>query len=137
MIGEVVIVKEEFTPCRTWKLARVKEFIVSKDGCIRSVVVELPNKHLISISVNHLFPLEIPAVQDTQVNTNGANNETSSTDNSTGTERKEGSRCVRKAASRAKQRITELLCEEATTVCFTFPQECHGEMKNSTKNDVI
>jgi len=64
MIGEVVLVKEEFTPRRTWKLGRVKEYIGSKDGCICSVVVELPNKHLISRSVNHLFPLEIPAVQD-------------------------------------------------------------------------
>jgi len=137
MIREVVIVKEEFTPCRMWKLARVKEFIVSKDGCIHSVVVELPNKHLISRSVNHLFPLDIPAVQDTQENTNGANNQTSCTDDSISTERKEGSRCVRKVASRAKQRITELLCEEATTVCFTFPWECHGEMKNSTMNYVI
>ena len=50
MIGEVVIV------CRMWKLARDKELIVSKDGWIRSIVIELPNKHLISRSVNHLFP---------------------------------------------------------------------------------
>ena len=137
-IGEVVILKEEFTPRRTWKLARIKDFIISKDGNIRSVVVELPNKHLISRSVNHVFPLELSAIQDTPNNTDGSNDETSTTtDDPTSTEGKEGHPCLRKAASRAKQRIAELMSEEATTVCFTFPRECHGGMKNSTSGDVI
>ena len=58
-IGEIVLVKEDSLPRRAWKLALIKEYILSKDGEIRSVIIQLPNKQLVSRAINHLFPLEI------------------------------------------------------------------------------
>ena len=52
-----------------WKLALIEEFIRSKDGQIRSVKIELPNKQVLSRAINHLYPLEIQAASDlTQAN---------------------------------------------------------------------
>ena len=44
-------------------MALIKEYILSKDGEICSVIIQLPNKQLVSRAINHLFPLEIQAVQ--------------------------------------------------------------------------
>ena len=44
-------------------MALIKEYILSKDGQIRSVIIQLPNKKLVSRAINHLFPLEIQATQ--------------------------------------------------------------------------
>ena len=57
--GEVVIVREDHTPRRAWRLAQIKELIFSKDGLIRSVKIQLPNKNIISRAINQLYPLEI------------------------------------------------------------------------------
>ena len=54
---------------QAWKLALIKEYILSKDGEIRSVIIQLPNKQLVSRAINHLFPLEIQAVQPEAVET--------------------------------------------------------------------
>ena len=62
-IGEIVLVKEDSLPRRAWKLTLIKEYILSKDGEIRSIIIQLPNKQLVSRAINHLFPLEIQAVQ--------------------------------------------------------------------------
>jgi len=120
-IGEVVIVKEEYLPCRMWKLARIKEFILSEDGQIQSAVVELPNKHFITRLVNHLFPLEIPLTVN-DVTQEGIKETFTDevTDN-------RNARSPRSAALQARSRIAEMFNDEATTVCFMFPRECHGE----------
>ena len=47
-------------------MALIKEYILSKDGQIRSVI-QLPNKQLISRAINHLFPLEIQATQSEDI----------------------------------------------------------------------
>ena len=52
---------------RTWKLALIKEYILSKDGQIRSVIIQLPNKQRVSRAINHLFPLEIQATQSEDI----------------------------------------------------------------------
>ena len=44
-------------------MALIKQYILSKDGQIRSVIIQLPNKQLVSRAINHLFPLEIQATQ--------------------------------------------------------------------------
>ena len=62
-IGEIVLVKDDNLPCRSRKLALIKEYIFSKDEHICSVIIHLSNKQLISRVINHLFPLEIQAVQ--------------------------------------------------------------------------
>ena len=66
-IGEIVLVKDDNIPRRTWKLALIKEYILSKDGQIRSVIIQLPNKQLVSTAINHLFPLEIQATQSEDI----------------------------------------------------------------------
>ena len=43
-------------------MALIKEYILSKDGQIRSVIIQLPNKQ-VSRAINHLFPFEIQATQ--------------------------------------------------------------------------
>ena len=58
-IGEVVIVRDDHTPRRAWRLAKIKEFIFSKDRLTRSVKIQLPNKNIVSRAINHLYPLEI------------------------------------------------------------------------------
>ena len=61
------MVKDDNVLRRTWKLALIKEYILSKDGQIRSVIIQLPNKQLVSRAINHLFPLEIQATQSEDI----------------------------------------------------------------------
>ena len=61
------MVKDDNILRRTWKLALIKEYILSKDGQIRSVIIQLPNKQLVSRAINHLFPLEIQATQSQDI----------------------------------------------------------------------
>jgi len=120
-VGEIVIIKDDFSPRRTWKLARIKEIIFSKDNCVRSAVVQLPNKNIISRAINHLFPLEVPPVasdEEIQELTNQSTI-TEGAANIKGENDKYLS--GRKAALQARERIAKLLSDEATTVCFTFP----------------
>ena len=62
-IGEIVLVKDDNLLCRTRKLALIKEYILSKDVQIHSVIIELSNKQLVFRAINHLFPLAIQATQ--------------------------------------------------------------------------
>ena len=62
-IGEIILVKDHNVLRRMWKLALIKQYILSKDGQIRSVIIQLLNKQLVSRAINHLFPLEIQATQ--------------------------------------------------------------------------
>ena len=48
-------------------MALIKECILSKDGQIRSVIIQLPNKQLVSRAINHLLPLEIQATQSEDI----------------------------------------------------------------------
>ena len=43
-------------------------YILSKDGQIRSLIIQLPNRQLISRAINHLFPLEIQGNQSNDDN---------------------------------------------------------------------
>ena len=117
-IGEIVLVTEDSLPRRAWKLALIKEYILSKDGEIRSVIIQLPNKQLVSRAINHLFPLEIQAVQSEAAETKSKQStETSDVH----IELKGDSRTLRKAAILARKRIGEQLTDQAVTVVFSFP----------------
>ena len=61
----MVIVKDDYLPHRAWKLAQNKQFIFNKNGLIRSIKIQLPNKTVISRTINHLFLLEISSVANT------------------------------------------------------------------------
>ena len=39
-IGEIILVKDHNVPRRMWKLALIKQYILSKDGQIRSVIIQ-------------------------------------------------------------------------------------------------
>ena len=60
-IGEIVIVKDDNLPRKAWKLAQIKDYIFSRDGHIRSAVIRLPSKNLVSRAINHLYLLEVPS----------------------------------------------------------------------------
>ena len=66
-IGKIILLKDDNVLRRTWKLALIKEYILSKDRQIRSVIIQLPNKQLVSRAINHLFPLEIQATQSEDI----------------------------------------------------------------------
>ena len=61
------MVKDDNVLHRMWKLALIKEYSLSKDGRICSVIMQLPNKQLVSRAINHLFPLEIQATQSEDI----------------------------------------------------------------------
>ena len=96
-IGEIIFVKDDNILHRTWKLALIKEYILSKDGQIRSVIIQLPNKQLVSRAINHLFPLEIQATQSEDIK-----NEAEVTINESGASGSSGNlQPLRKAAEQA------------------------------------
>ena len=45
-----------------WKMASINEYSFNKDGEIYSVIIQSPNKQLVSRAINHLFPLEMQTV---------------------------------------------------------------------------
>ena len=47
-----MLAKEDNIPHRLWKLALIKEYILSKDGEIRSAYIQLPNKEIVSRAIN-------------------------------------------------------------------------------------
>ena len=121
IIGEIVLVKDENMPCRTWKLALVKEHIFSKDGQIRSVKIELPNKQILVGAINHLFPLEIMVASD-QNRVKTSNDEPVLTDQPI----RELNLLPRKASIQARKKIAEQMRDEPVTITFCYPGECHG-----------
>ena len=129
-IGEIVLVKDENLPRRTWKMALIKEFIFSKDGEIRSVIIQLPNKQLVSRAINHLFPLEIRAVdhesEDVKTSSDKIVVNAELRSDSQYAELRGDSQYMRKAAVQARKRIADQLNDQAVTIAFSFPQECHG-----------
>ncbi|XP_062582984.1 uncharacterized protein LOC134244753 [Saccostrea cucullata] len=56
-MGDVVLVKDEL-PRGTWKVGRLCELTVSRDGQIRSGKVLLPNKKTLNRPLNLLYPIE-------------------------------------------------------------------------------
>ena len=96
-IGEIILVKDDNILCRMWKLALITEYILSKDGQIRSVIIQLPNKQLVSRAINHLFSLEIQATQSEDIK-----NEAEVTINKSGASGSSGNlQPLRKAAEQA------------------------------------
>ena len=78
-------------------MALIKEYILSKDGQIRSFIIQLPNKQLASKAINHLFPLEIQAAQSEDIK-----NEAEVTINESGASGSSGNlQPLRKAAEQA------------------------------------
>jgi len=120
-IGEIVIVKDEHIPHRTWRLAKIEEFIYSKDGKIRLAKILLANKSVVTRAVSHLFPLEINSqfsCEKSGVKLDQAS-ESGVKFNWTSTDLRNVSK--RKAAEEACRRISRQLTENATCILLCFP----------------
>ena len=68
-IGDVVILKDNFTKRAFWKLAIVDSLLTGRDGEARAAVVRVSrpegNPMLLRRSVKHLYPLEVSPVDST------------------------------------------------------------------------
>ena len=62
-LGSICLVKDD-GPRGMWKLARISELHVSRDGEVRSATVQMPNKKLLQRSLKHLYPLECESPRD-------------------------------------------------------------------------
>ena len=119
-IGEIVLVRDENIPRRVWKLAKVKEFILSRDNQVRSVKVQLPNKNILDRPINHLYPLEIHSVIN--------NDDLPVTKTSPIADTEDQQKQIkRKASINAGAKISEYLHADAVTVTFSACRECRGE----------
>jgi len=62
-VGDVVIVKDDQTKRLFWKLTKVVELLISKDGNTRAAVVQVSTSkgttQLLRRSLKHLFPIEV------------------------------------------------------------------------------
>ena len=115
-IGEVVLVRDDCTPRRAWKLAQIKELIFGKDGLIRSAKIQLPNRNIISRAINHLYPLEITSEVSEDIEKKSPSE--SSDDNLLNTRISSN----RKAAIAACGKISRQLTEAATCLIFCSPR---------------
>jgi len=127
-IGEVVIVKDESITRRAWKLALIKEFIVSKDGQICSVKIELPNKQVISRAINQLYPLELQAVSNIKENSPLRN---SSSSQDIPVQDSQPRPPPRTAGIQTRRRIASQLEDQPVMLAFFYPRECHGDDANN------
>ena len=60
--GDVVVLKKDGTARCLWKLAKITELILGRDGRVRAAKVQLLSKDKITIircPVQHLIPLEV------------------------------------------------------------------------------
>ena len=112
-VGEIVLIKEDGVQRGCWKMGRIVEVILSKDGEIRSAKILLPSQHIINRTVNFIFPLEIAATEE--INPENSlpppaqlEEETSSAPG----------RPTRQAANRARENIQRWLSSCAATVLF-------------------
>ncbi|VDI59007.1 Hypothetical predicted protein [Mytilus galloprovincialis] len=56
-VGDIVLIKENL-PRGSWKIGRICQLVVSRDGQIRSGKVMLPNKKTLNRALNMLYPIE-------------------------------------------------------------------------------
>jgi len=111
-IGEVVLVQDDYTPRRAWKLAQIKEPIFGKDGLMWSVKIQLPNRNVISRAINHLYPLEITS-EVSEDNDKKSPSESSLLNTRISSNRK--------AAIAARDKISRQLTKAATCLIFCSP----------------
>ena len=64
-IGMVVLIKDDGSPRCKWNFGKIVELPVSKsDGQVRVAKVLIPSGKILTRSVNHLYPLELPDLTD-------------------------------------------------------------------------
>lgn len=58
-VGDVVLLHEDKQPKLTWKMGRIEETFMGRDGNIRSCAVRLPSRLVLRRPVQLLYPLEV------------------------------------------------------------------------------
>ena len=58
-VGDVVLIFEDKQPKHTWKMGRINEIFLGRDGKIRSCAVKLPSGSVFRRPVQLLYPLEV------------------------------------------------------------------------------
>ena len=75
-IGDVVVVHDEGQPRGFWKLAKVQETIVGKDGKVRGAVLRLPEKNgqprWLQRPLQKLYPLEVNCLSPAEASNSNA-----------------------------------------------------------------
>ncbi|XP_071123445.1 uncharacterized protein [Mytilus edulis] len=103
-VGDIVLIKENL-PRGSWKIGRICQLVVSRNGQIRSRKVMLPNKKTLNRALNMLYPIECEELDegfknsDTEKDTELINDNTSTT----------RERTQRQAARTAMKKIQEQL----------------------------
>ena len=100
-VGDVVLVKDNL-PRGCWKIGRIVESTVSRDGNIRSVKVRLPSGRVIGRPLNLIYPVECSVKSGTEQGDQMPSSDVPEC----------RARPVRKAAIDANQRIKEQLHAE-------------------------
>uniref|UniRef100_A0A914PCQ8 Integrase catalytic domain-containing protein n=1 Tax=Panagrolaimus davidi TaxID=227884 RepID=A0A914PCQ8_9BILA len=73
-VGEMVLVFEPDTARGLWKVAKVKELLVSSDNEIRSVKIEYKDGFTTKRAINHLYPIEEDVLSHESDTDSGINN---------------------------------------------------------------
>ena len=123
--NQIVHIKDK-SPRGAWKIAKIQELIISRDGEIRSAKVLLPSGITVNRPLNLLYPLEtaIPEynVDETPADDSCESNITQEVDHTNTTEGADSKQDVneyelssrRKAGIIAREKLNRLLRNEAT-----------------------
>ena len=120
----MVLIKEDNKPRGVWKIGRIDSLCNSSDGKVRAAEVCLPNGRHIKRAINHLYPLEVADENlkfkevTPKMNHDSDNSLTQRAGYIKETNRKKLP--MRQAAITARQRVNQLLKENALTVLFTI-----------------
>ncbi|CAJ0601339.1 unnamed protein product [Cylicocyclus nassatus] len=66
IVGEIVLIQQDFIP-RNWSYGKIVELLRSQDGQVRSVKLQLPNRHILHRPLTKIYPLEL---RNTPINDN-------------------------------------------------------------------
>ena len=113
-VGDVILIKDDL-PRGSWRMGRIMDLTISRDGQIRSAKVLLPSKKIIGRPLSLLYPIECQ-VKDTDTNQqrgtrqNPVRDQNDDTGNVTKPDEPPSlTRPKRLAANKAQQRISEQL----------------------------
>ena len=65
-VGDVILIKDDL-PRRSWRMGRIQDLIISRDGQIRSAKILLPSKKILGWPLSLLYPRECQP-KDTDTN---------------------------------------------------------------------
>ncbi|CAJ0605054.1 unnamed protein product [Cylicocyclus nassatus] len=67
IVGEIVLIQQDFIPRGNWSYGKIIELLRSQDGQVRSVKLQLPNRHILHRPLTKIYPLEL---RSTPINDN-------------------------------------------------------------------